>query len=164
MLLLQHATTGEGAVQKQAKRKTGSKGTVLARKRRRAAPPRALELYSFSFQCPSCLTFHKGTIESDTEELQILCLEPLDNLAVCDDRFLVWLAGKQHGMTLYCNFVHAMVGHKASKQMEHEGEHQLYDGRFDQEMIEYLQDERHAKYQEWQQQQWRLLQKEEEGR
>jgi hypothetical protein len=114
--------------------------TQSANKKGNRGPDRVVtQVYSFTYQCPRCLTLHKGMAQAQTEEFEIECLEPLDFVAVSDERFVLWLAQKLKGITPCCHFIHSTKGRKNSKAKE-EGLHRVYDGRYDEETIAALEE------------------------
>lgn len=79
---------------------------------------------------------------SETEKLEIRCLEPIadDNMiSVQDDRWLIWIANKQHGKTMICDTVHYITGRPVkNKKTRESGRHKLYEGEFDDETFALL--------------------------
>lgn len=134
-------------VQKQKKRPAATKTTPMgAQRAERTNSNKASTLhhhhhYAFSYQCGFCGAFHKGVVESDTDQLQIECLQPLGPLSPSDEKFLIWVTGSQQGITLLCNHVSYAKGRKVTTtHEEEEGQHRLYDGRYEYETIKFLED------------------------
>lgn len=137
VFLLQHITKMETKRQKQDKKRVPKKNETVEKKGSR------MGLYSFTYQCPKCLTEHQGTLLSKKPEMEIQCLESIEDnmISVTDEHFVLWLAEKHKGKKLRCNHVHYIKGRPVfNKKTKQRGHHKLYDGEFDEKVFKMLED------------------------
>jgi len=137
--LLQHTIKMETERQKQEKKRTRKKKEAMGRE----GEASRMGLFSFAYQCPKCLTHHKGSVMSEKPEMEIECLESMEDnmMGVTDEHFVMWLAERQHNKKLHCNHIHYIVGKPVfNKNTKQHGHHELYNGKYDDDTFKMLEE------------------------